>query len=1762
MAAIVKNLQGSYTVRTGIDVSGSELNDTIVNGAYPEDSLVGANSIDEYKGHNISISGNEGKDVILNHGYNVTVSGGDGNDSIRNFGSNVRISGNEGSDKFIISGASENNTITDFTEGEDELWFEQGAVTAEIDTYYTKHSVVIKSAETGDTLVRLEGVTSGSSNKIVWYKDDGGTMSTNINWLLANSATTDSDIKNITVKANGKLNNTLDNAIITATTGNNSIQNSGNKITINGGSGNDTIKNSGSDVKINGNDGDDSVNNNGGNNVTIDGVKGSDTVFNSGNDVSIFGGEGKDSIRINAPGTKVTVDGGDDDDDINNSGSSALISGSAGNDYLSNHGDNSTINGGTGDDAIHNSGTSVLIFGGTGNDEISNTGDNVTIDAGEGNDSIDNIGSNVSIYSGDGADTITNRGTNATNITINSGNGDDSISNLKSNVTITSGSGDDTIYNDGSNVLIDSGTGNDSIHNRAGSNITFNYRNGDGNDTIDGLKEFPTINISGGSYSSLTSGDDVILKIGDGSITLRNAKGATLTVIGTYKPDTIPPDNPPDEGGNTSTTYKTQQDIIKTFMKSLDETKETNWYNAVSEAISLSSGGFYNDLTNLIERFFLDYHNIVKFGENSIIEESAYKFLQDCCGINLNNNDTGAITGFDTNGSKIQKNAQDIVLEDKPLIKLDELSENELKNLPDIISTNPLTFVKNGLEVVIPNKDSLSSKQKNIINGLYSWWIESALNLIEISYGLTFNKNEVHTITFINPNTNLYNFTKNILGSKTLAAVQPTSSGLELFINEDWVDNDLNLELNHDGKSETLKNESRNNLKDNFTGTELETEVEKTVNGYLLDRILAHEFTHGIMAAKMVNYQDFPKYIKEGFAELTTGADDTRNFIEALNNETKLYNTFYNHAHDILPQIPIIETEPYSGGFMLWRYFVKQVSDNSKFPIGVYYHNPNRIFLMVTSPFSGTIDLATYPSTIKHIYATENPNKLKLIGNATDNEIWSSKSGSEVLGERGNDTLHGNDGEDTLNGGKDDDTLTGGNGSDTFVYASGDGNDVFIDITSKDKIKLTSGTIDSWSINGTDVIFKIGSGSITAKNARGKNITIINSSGTETTKKYDSESQEDIRNKPLEINPVVLQEIRNSVVRSNANAAENSNPTYVTNEGEITDSSQDAVLKLEVINNTLVQTALNARPQIYALGSTQDAMDWVVNTSSGDDSITSASNKNSTVSTGAGNDTIVVSGTGNVYANAGSGNDFVQITSNAKGKTTVEGGKGSDTINNSGASNVLFKYTAGDGNDLITGFNSTSTLSIAGAKYSSNVSGDDLIFSVGKEKITLVGANNLSTVNITGIPNTTQPATTAPDTTTAETTTLIITDSTESRVTLKSAVKTVDASSRTTAVKITGNSNANSIVGGSGDDAITGKAGKDTLDGRTGDDTLTGGSGSDLFIYSTGNDVITDYSTGDKVSLATAIASSSLNGSDVILTTKNGSLTIQNSKGKTLNLIDSAGKSYSTIIGGSSSETSLPVNQNTNQNHTQNNSSSTSTTINSGSSTSTVTANSSSSVSSSSNAPVISYIYTGGDQVIDNYISEQKTALGTLPNGYIFGGGNFALTSDNGTLFIQNAYDKVIDFVDGTGNPFAKAYAATNPGVIDGRGIAGFEVIAGSDLGSDFIFAGDGSSSLWGGNGSDSDTLVGGGGTDIFLGSKYAGNDIFVNASATDLIHLGDVLLSDVIATAEVDNAVAVAFNTGNVIMAGSTEPLSAAFILADGSAYRFNHVTKVWQNA
>lgn len=156
--------------------------------------------------------------------------------------------------------------------------------------------------------------------------------------------------------------------------------------------------------------------------------------------------------------------------------------------------------------------------------------------------------------------------------------------------------------------------------------------------------------------------------------------------------------------------------------------------------------------------------------------------------------------------------------------------------------------------------------------------------------------------------------------------------------------------------------------------------------------------------------------------------------------------------------------------------------------------------------------------------------------------------------------------------------------------------------------------------------------------------------------------------------------------------------------------------------------------------------------------------------------------------------------------------------------------------------------------------------------------------------------------------------------------------------------------------------------------------------------------------------------------------------------------------------------------------------------------------------------------------------------------------------------------VTGEGNNDVRLDGSTGQGFINVLNIDASTATGNNSLGGDananIIIGGSGSNVLWGGLDLADDLLVGGVGANNFFIGKGNGNDVVTNASSTDVVSLFDTTLSDIVAAVGNESAVAIAFNTGNVVVVGSTEALSAEYMLADGSAYRYNHATQSWQEA
>lgn len=99
-----------------------------------------------------------------------------------------------------------------------------------------------------------------------------------------------------------------------------------------------------------------------------------------------------------------------------------------------------------------------------------------------------------------------------------------------------------------------------------------------------------------------------------------------------------------------------------------------------------------------------------------------------------------------------------------------------------------------------------------------------------------------------------------------------------------------------------------------------------------LDRTLAHELTHALMAANDQYFNALPQFIKEGTAELTHGIDDERgNSIFSIAFDSSRLDNALN-----LDNSGTGETDAYSGGYMFLRYFAKAAAAQQQPAFGAF----------------------------------------------------------------------------------------------------------------------------------------------------------------------------------------------------------------------------------------------------------------------------------------------------------------------------------------------------------------------------------------------------------------------------------------------------------------------------------------------------------------------------------------------------------------------------------------------------------------------------------------------------------------------------------------------------------------------------------------------------------------------------------------------------------------------------------------------------------
>ena len=208
-----------------------------------------------------------------------------------------------------------------------------------------------------------------------------------------------------------------------------------------------------------------------------------------------------------------------------------------------------------------------------------------------------------------------------------------------------------------------------------------------------------------------------------------------------------------------------------------------------------------------------------------------------------------------------------------------------------------------------------------------------------------------------------------------------------------------------------------------------------------------------------------------------------------------------------------------------------------------------------------------------------------------------------------------------------------------------------------------------------------------------------------------------------------------------------------------------------------------------------------------------------TIYSGAGADKLYGgSGDDKLYGNAG--NDTLY---GGLGNNTLTGGDGKDIFVHEGGKEFIADYKAGEDTIQI----------LSGTLQKSSLSGTNVILKTDDSEITIQNAKGQS-LNIIDADG--RSLTTTLGSSSSSSTIKTVTDKTKSPVTVGSAIKTINASKRTTAVKITGNKLDNTITGGSSNDTIQGGAGKDSILGNAGNDSILGNAGNDKLYGGKGND--------------------------------------------------------------------------------------------------------------------------------------------------------------------------------------------------------------------------------------------------------------------------------------------------------------------------------------
>lgn len=235
-------------------------------------------------------------------------------------------------------------------------------------------------------------------------------------------------------------------------------------------------------------------------------------------------------IKITGNALDNFILGGSNKDSIYGGAGNDTLRGGDGNDKLVGGTGNDSLLGENGDDKLLGESGADSLFGGKGNDYLNGGDNDDKLFGGMGNDKL--VGENGAdvLFGGSGDDSLYG---GADNDSLLGEAGKDYLRGGKGNDYLDGGKGNDSLLGEAGDDILGGGKGNDTLTGGAGAD-TFLYAFGDGKDVIVDFSAEDTIKLIDGSWSDVTASvnkKDVTLKIGSGSIKIKNAKDTTITIV-------------------------------------------------------------------------------------------------------------------------------------------------------------------------------------------------------------------------------------------------------------------------------------------------------------------------------------------------------------------------------------------------------------------------------------------------------------------------------------------------------------------------------------------------------------------------------------------------------------------------------------------------------------------------------------------------------------------------------------------------------------------------------------------------------------------------------------------------------------------------------------------------------------------------------------------------------------------------------------------------------------------------------------------------------------------------------------------------------------------------------------------------------------------------------------------------------------------------------------------------------------------------------